>query len=82
MTTTWTLSSHVSQILSSVLALHLTWVCDRDTAGGIVASRAVSVRTADQAVKLLHNNGYTASYARDDDGLAWLYVVQSAEVTL
>jgi hypothetical protein len=68
-----TISSTVSQILDS-LALDLTWVCDRDTAGGLVASRAVSVRTADQAVKLLHDAGYKASFARDEEGVAWLYV--------
>jgi hypothetical protein len=73
-TMTTTLASNVSQILHAALALDLTWSCDRAFAGGIVASRAVSVRTADQAVKLLHDAGYMVSHARDDEGMAWLYV--------
>lgn len=72
-----TISSTVSQILNAALALDLTWVCDRDTAGGIVASRAVSVRTADQAVKVLHDAGYMVSWGTDDEGMAWLYVAPS-----
>ena len=77
-TMTTTLASNVSQILSSI-GLQLDWCRDADTADGIVALASISRDQADSAVSVLRAAGYEASWARDNEVAAdlWLYVAAS-----